>query len=173
MRGLNKIILCLLLSLGAEQMAAALPWDTDMYRQQSLQANEVARSPVPGTVPIGRKPFTLTVEQAESALKNPLPFDFANVWRGQRLWNANCSACHGLNGAGDGAVSKQFTGIPNILDNLYKNRSDGRYFAVITIGQGSMPRYGYKFSDIEKWSMIHYLRFLQGKDVAGLERPAK
>ena len=58
----------------AANSAFALPWDFDMYRQESLQSNEVARAPVKGTVPLGRRPFTLTLEEAEKGLSNPVPF---------------------------------------------------------------------------------------------------
>jgi len=161
----------LLGSLAQSAPARALPWDIDMYRQESLQTNEIARSPVIGTVPVGARPFTMSVEEAEKSLKNPVQLSLYSAWRGQRLFNANCSACHGKSGAGDGAVSKLFVGVPNVLDDLYKKRSDGRVFAVIHHGQGSMPRYGYKFSTAEKWDIVNYLRFLQGREVPGLERP--
>lgn len=152
--------------------AQALPWDIDMYRQESLRASEIARAPAVGTVPMGRKPFTLSVEEAEKVLSNPVPFSLHSVWRGQRLWNANCTPCHGASGGGEGAVAKQFIGIPDLLGDLYKQRNDGRVFAVIHHGQGTMPRYGYKFSTGEKWDIVNYLRFLQGRDILGLERPS-
>lgn len=152
--------------------AGAFPWDIDMYRQESLKANEIARSPVEGTVPVGRRPFTLTLEEAEKVLENPVEFSFYSAWRGRRLWSSNCTPCHGASGAGGGAVAQTFPGIPNLLDDLYKGRTDGRIFAIIELGGTSMPRYGYKFSDQEQWDIVNYLRFLQGKDVAGLERPA-
>lgn len=151
--------------------AHALPWDFDMYRQESLKSNEVARAPVKGTVPLGRKPFTMAVDEAEKALNNPVPFSLHSTWSGQRLWNANCMPCHGKSGGGEGAVAKLFVGVPNLLTDLYKQRSDGRVFAVIHHGQGTMPRHGYKFSDSEKWDIVNYLRFLQGRDMLGLERP--
>ena len=172
----RPLLIALLLSLIWMQLSAqsshALPWDIDMYRQESLKANEIARAPVKGTVPLGRKPFILSVEEAEKVLKNPVPFSLHSVWRGQRLWNANCTPCHGQSGAGEGAVAKQFIGIPDLLGDLYKQRSDGRAYAVIHHGQGNMPRYGYKFSDSEKWDIVNYLRFLQGRDSPGIERPA-
>lgn len=151
--------------------AKALPWDIDMYRQESKKANEMVRNPVPGTVPVGRKPFTMTIEEADTGLKNPVPSTRLSVWRGKRLWNAQCSSCHGLDGSSNTLVSQQFIGIPNLLGDLYKQRTDGRIFGVIYHGQNSMPRYGYKFSAEEQWDIVNYLRFLQGREVEGVARP--
>jgi mono/diheme cytochrome c family protein len=154
-------------------VAAAAPWDVDMFRQQSLQSNEVARSPAKGTVPVGHKPFVLTPDEADQQLHNPVPASAHSAWRGQRLYNANCYPCHGRKGDGQGPLgaSKQLP-VPNLLEDFYKNRSDGRIFAVIQNGGAVMPRYGYKFSEQEHWDVINYLRFLQGvKDVPGMKRP--
>lgn len=168
---LRVAVLLLVCGVVVPSSSFALPWDVDMYRQASKKPGEMVRAPVPGTVPVGRRPFTMTVEEADKSLKNPVAFSRESVWRGKRLWNANCSSCHGLSGASDSEVAKVFLGIPNLLGDLYKQRSDGRIFGVIYHGQNSMPRYGYKFSADEQWDIVNYLRFLQGRDVEGIERP--
>ena len=153
--------------------AFAFPWDYDMYRQQSLKANEVAIAPVKGSIPLGYKPFNLTIEEAEQELKNPKSPNLSSVWRGQRLWNSNCWTCHGKLGDGKGPVGPQL-GVPNILDKFYSEKPQGRAFAVIHYGLRAMPRYGYKFSDSEKWDIVNYLGFLQKKyEVEGMQHPAK
>ena len=149
--------------------ASALPWDFDMYSQQSLKSNEIARSPVKGTVPRGRSEYLQTPEQME-ALSNPLPYNFDTVVRGRRLWNSNCMVCHGASAQGGTEIGGQLA-VPNITQDFYKNKSDGKVFSVIHHGQGNMPRYGYKFSIDEHWAIVNYLRFLQGRSVPGLEIP--
>ncbi|MFN8390930.1 MAG: cytochrome c [Bdellovibrionota bacterium] len=159
--------------LALASSASAAPWDVDMYRQQSLQANEVGRSPVKGTVAIGEKPFTMTAEEADKRLSNPVPATVNSAWRGQRLYTANCSPCHGIHADAKSPIAntKQLP-IPNLLEDFYKNRSDGRIFAVIHNGGAVMPRYGFKFSEQEHWDVVNYLRFLQGvKDIPGMKRP--
>ncbi|MCB0322323.1 MAG: c-type cytochrome [Bdellovibrionales bacterium] len=151
-------------------VASALPWDYDMYRQQSLRSNEVARAPVAGTVPVGRQPFTMTIEQAEESLENPVPVSKHSVWRGQRLFNSNCLTCHGPAAKGDGPVGPKL-GVPDITQDFYRQKSDGRVFGVVHYGLRAMPRYGFKFSDAQKWDLVNYVRFLQGADVPGMVRP--
>jgi mono/diheme cytochrome c family protein len=159
--------------LSVAQPASAAPWDFDMYRQQSLQSNEVGRAPVKGTVPLGKKPFTMTADEADKALQNPTPATLNSAWRGQRLYTANCSPCHGKKADAQSPLgaTKQLP-IPNLLEDFYKNRSDGRIYAVIQNGGAVMPRYGFKFSEQEHWDVVNYLRFLQGvKDIPGMKRP--
>ena len=153
-------------------IANALPWDEDLYKQQSHKANEISRNPAKNTVPVGRTPFKMSTQEAEKSLQNSVKFSRDSVWRGQRLYNANCLTCHGKTGAGEGPVGPQMS-VPSLLDDFYKGTTDGKVFGVIYNGGASMPRYGYKFSSDEIWSMVNYLRFLQGRDVEGMQRPAK
>lgn len=151
--------------------AHALPWDVDMFKQQSFKANEMPRSPAANTVPIGPRPFTLTAEEADKTLKNPVPVGFNSVWRGKRLFQANCATCHGPKADGVSVVGPQMA-VPNLLTDFYKTgRSDGRLFAVIKLGGTNMPRYGFKFSAEEQWDLVNYVRFLQGAQVPGIDRP--
>ena len=164
-------LVCLICTvLFSARLAGALPWDIDMYRQESLKSNEVGRAPVIGTIPRGYKPFRMSIEEAEKSLQNPVPGTLHSAWRGQRLWNANCLSCHGELGVGDGPVGP-LMGVPNLLTDFYKNKSDGRVFAVIHHGLRAMPRYGYKLSVAERWDLVNYLRVLQGERIAGFKRP--
>lgn len=151
--------------------AHALPWDEDMYSQESLKANEVARAPAKGTVPVGRKPFTMTADEADTKLTNPVPMSRDSAARGRRLYSANCLTCHGKKGDGKGPVGALLP-VPNLTEDFYKNRSDGRIFAVIHNGGAVMPRYGFKFAESEHWDIVNYLRVLQGlKTAPGIARP--
>lgn len=162
------------LSLGvcffSVSQAHALPWDADMYKQQSYKPGELARAPVHGTVPVGYKPFTMTIDEAEAQLENPVLFSKDSVIRGKRLYSSNCTPCHGPSASADGPVSSLMA-VPSLLTDFYKQKKDGRIYGVIKIGGSNMPRYGFKFSEREHWDLVNYIRFLQGRDVAGLTRP--
>ncbi len=158
--------------VGKTEQAAALPWDTDMLRQQSFQAGEMPRAPAQGSVPIGYQPYTLDPVQAAATLKNPVPVSFDSVWRGRRLYSANCQTCHGKVADGDTFVGP-LVKAPSLHEEARKAKTDGHYFHVIRNGQAAMPRYGFKFSAAEQWDIVNYVRFLQGTDVPGMERPKK
>ncbi|MCB0346660.1 MAG: c-type cytochrome, partial [Bdellovibrionales bacterium] len=98
--------------------------------------------------------------------KNPVKPTADSLARGRRLWAANCATCHGITAESDGPVAKFLT-VPNITEDFYKARPDGRIFGVIHNGQNQMPRYGFKFSADEKWDIVNYLRRLQGVAGAG------
>lgn len=156
-------IVCALLSvLLLSSTVHALPWDIDMYSQPSLKAGEVARAPVEGTVPLGYTPFKMTIEEADGVLHNPISHSGDSIWRGHRLWSAQCSSCHGVDGSSATKVGK-LMGAPNLLEDRFKPYSDGKLYGTIVWGVRSMPRYGYKLSEDERWDIVNYLRFLQGK----------
>ena len=158
-------------SVFAPKQASALPWDVDMFSQENLKANEVTRAPVKGTVPVGFQPLGMTNDEASERLKNPVPATRNSAWRGSRLFSANCATCHGKKGDGKGPVGPQMA-VPNLLEDFYKNRTDGRIFGVIHNGGAAMPRYGFKFSTTEHWDIVNYVRFLQGVvDVPGMKKP--
>ncbi|MDD2941622.1 MAG: cytochrome c [bacterium] len=167
----KQLIAVVVSSLLLASSALAAPWDIDMFRQQSLKPNEVARNPVSGTVPLGFKPFPYaTREEAGEKMTKDVEFGVDSVSRGQRLWGANCEACHGVKADAQGTVSK-IMNVPSLLDEMYKARADGFIYGTLHYGGAVMPRYGYKFSHVEKWDLVNYLRFLQGRDVPGMPRP--
>lgn len=151
--------------------ASALPWDKDMFTQQTLKANESSRAPAEGTVPRGFTPFKpKNIVEAEKMLTNPVAFDKDSVWRGRRLWSINCTTCHGVKGDGAGPVGPQI-GAPNITGDSYKQKGDGSIFGIVHLGGSKMPQYGFKLSDSEQWDLVNYVRFLQGRQVEGIPRP--
>lgn len=156
-----------LLSLTSSS-AYAMPWDVDMYRQQSLVPGEVARAPVKGTIPVGYKPWKLTTEEASKKLANPIPASAYSLKTGKRLWSANCLTCHGPLGNAKGPVS-QAMAVPDITGEFYGSKADGSIYGVLMNGGSNMPRYGYKFSEEERWHLVNYVRHLQGKKGEGLQ----
>jgi mono/diheme cytochrome c family protein len=144
-------------------IASALPWDIDMYSQQSLKANEIARAPVEGTVPLGYTPFTMTIEEADGNLQNPVPSSANSLWRGKRLWSIQCSSCHGVDARSETYTGRKM-GAPNLLDERFQPYTDGRIYATIVWGIRSMPRYSYKLSEEERWDIVNYLKHLQGRE---------
>ncbi len=157
-----RAILALAVAGAGSSSALAMPWDVDMYRQQSYLSGELARSPVKGTIPVGHKPWRLTNEEAAQKLTNPIPMSEDSLQVGKRLWSTNCTPCHGATGNAKAPVGPQ-VGAPDITAAFYAGKAEGSIYGIMMNGGSSMPRYGYKFSEEERWHIVNYVRHLQGK----------
>ncbi|MCH8331368.1 MAG: c-type cytochrome, partial [Bacteroidetes bacterium] len=146
-----------------------------------------ARLPVQGTIARGMLPedaensidylysshyATGTNEEyltAGELVKNPIPRTEEVVLEGQRLFNINCSICHGDGGKGDGVIIEngKFPAPPtSYFDDLIMNMPDGQMFHSISFGKNMMGSYASQLNSTERWSVIHYIRTLQEKEAA-------
>jgi cytochrome c oxidase cbb3-type subunit 2 len=107
----------------------------------------------------------------ETHFPNPLAGDPAAIKEGARLYKEHCAVCHGADGKG---------GIgPSVVDNEFLyiagDMPDDDYFEIINNGtqpgmvedgrtaKGGMPAYSSTFDKNKIWSMVSYIRSLQGK----------
>ena len=104
--------------------AWASPWDIDMIDAVMFKAYEWEMKPQPADVvsresmgaPLPREAgyyqnaAIATVSRTDKptidALSDPYASDANHTARGQRLFRINCAPCHGLEGKGDGPVTK-------------------------------------------------------------------
>jgi mono/diheme cytochrome c family protein len=142
-------------------MAASVFWAQEQKesteKQPPAAASQTSAAPV---VPHG---FTITPEEA--AQKNPLRFSEISVERGKKLYETQCSMCHGEKGDGKGdMVADLKINPPDFTkpETLAK-RTDGELFAIIQLGSPDMPGQGTRMSDTYKWELVNYLRALSGK----------
>ena len=111
---------------------------------------QVSYAPLPGVV------------DSMSAIQNPTAPSPVSLVNGRKLFQINCSPCHGVAGLGDGAATKYgVTGINLIMDHA-KNLSDGYIYGMIRNGRGAMPTYN-RIEDMDRWDVVNYVRGLQGK----------
>jgi mono/diheme cytochrome c family protein len=81
---------------------------------------------------------------------NPIKTDADSVSAGQKLWKAECAACHGDLGKGDGPQAKRLeTKIPAI--SSISQQSDGELFWKVTTGRRPMPGYRKTLKDDQRW----------------------
>jgi len=114
-------------------------------------------------------PHDLNVSAADAARKNAVKFDEASVNRGKKVYNTQCSMCHGKDGDGKGEMVEEMKINPPDFtkpDKL-KSRTDGEWFAIIGTGSSTMPGQGTRMADKQKWDLVNYLRSLGG------QKPAK
>lgn len=90
--------------------------------------------------------------------RNPLPASASPA--GATLFAANCAACHGPGGRGDGLSAAALNPPPRDLTSAAVQReSDGALFWKITQGRGAMPAWPW-LSERERWSLVWALREL-------------
>lgn len=100
----------------------------------------------------------------------------AYVRRGQRQFNIYCAPCHGLDGAGHGPVNERALALAepgwvqasSLYDEERLGRPVGHLFNTITHGIRTMPSYGDKLSEADRWAVVAYLRALQRSQTATL-----
>jgi mono/diheme cytochrome c family protein len=72
---------------------------------------------------------------------------------GKSLYEANCAACHGLDGVGTVLGAADFTDLRFVDD-----RAPRDFYLTVTQGKGSMPAWQGRLSQDERWATIDYLR---------------
>lgn len=111
--------------------------------------------------------------------KNPLAVDRELLERGQLYFGIYCSACHGLNGSGNGLVNVRArkilspTWIPPASlhqETLYSDKyPDGKLFSTISNGIRKMPGYAAQIKASDRWAIVSYVRALQKSQNASID----
>ncbi len=95
---------------------------------------------------------------------NPVPPNADSIIAGKAIYFANCLACHGVTGKGDGPAAAACNPRPKDLsDPKITSQTDGELFWKITEGRKPMPSYDKLLSETQRWQVIDYLRTLQPK----------
>jgi mono/diheme cytochrome c family protein len=167
---------CALSALALALATSSCDWFTDFKDQPKLEPWEsVADSvpprgnpqnsvPVAGALPdfvVSRQPLPGTIDSM-SALANPIPADARSLENGRKLYQINCTVCHGAGGLGNGpAVRYGMAGIALVNDRV-RGLSDGYIWGMIRNGRGLMPSYN-RIEELERWDVVNYVRGLQGR----------
>ena len=99
-------------------------------------------------------------------LRDPLPASRDVIAAGETLYQANCAACHGSNGAGNGPAAAGMSPPPANLRWTVQRpiASDGYLMWAISDGGAQlgtgMPAFAGTLSDKDRWRIIRYLRTL-------------
>jgi methionine-rich copper-binding protein CopC/mono/diheme cytochrome c family protein/uncharacterized membrane protein len=91
---------------------------------------------------------------------NPVAATAASVGRGHDLYLANCAACHGIGGAGDGLTAAGWVPGPGVLSLSVPTRADGELAYLIASGTVAtrMPAFSTTLSENDRWDLVNYLR---------------
>ncbi|WP_293956353.1 MULTISPECIES: cytochrome c [unclassified Sphingobacterium] len=152
---------------------------------------KTAQTPPKGTDPIGftRFEYANTLEDYERAgreVKSPLVVNAENLEKGKALFTTYCSVCHGVEGKGDGPITKdrsvtdsrgtrQLENFPpppsyqrtdaanSSRGGLMADLTDGKIYHTIYYGHNSMGSHASQLSPEERWKVVMYVHELQKK----------
>jgi mono/diheme cytochrome c family protein len=96
--------------------------------------------------------------EAATAWTNPLPKTAHNLADGKRLYNINCTPCHGEDGLGKGTIvaDGKFPQVPAYPDRL-PTINPGKAFYSVTHGKNLMGSYASVLTPTQRWQVIHYI----------------
>ncbi|WP_341665471.1 cytochrome c [Blattabacterium cuenoti] len=104
---------------------------------------------------------------SKSIIQNPLyrihyEKNEITIKKGKKLYQINCSICHGKNGDGQGELVKneKIFGIPNYKD---RDLTIGSVYYVITYGKNNMNSYASQLNEIDRWRVSEYVMFLKNE----------
>jgi cytochrome c oxidase subunit 2 len=144
----------------------------DYYGQcAELCGKEHAYMPIHVKV-LSAEDYTAWVEEEKKKLAAKAD-DPAKVWeladlsaRGEKVYNANCAACHQANGKGAGPI-KALDGSPLVL-----NADKGQQIQVLLNGQNQMPAFK-QLSDTEIAAVITYTKNAWSNKTGQVVQPAE
>lgn len=147
------------------EMVESLPYDS-FAPNPVTRGGRTLQPPPPGTVARGAVSFPYGPGPEEAAragreLANPVPASPEAVARGERVFRAMCSPCHGAGGQGDGPVIPRFPAPPSLIADHARALRDGQIVHIIVRGQGLMPSHAPQVGWDDRWKLVHYLRALQ------------
>jgi len=95
-----------------------------------------------------------------AAASNPIAPSADSSARGRDLYLANCAACHGTTGAGDGVTAEGFLPGPGDLASSVPDLTDGELAYLIASGTVAtrMPAFSITLSEHDRWDLVNYLR---------------
>jgi class 3 adenylate cyclase/mono/diheme cytochrome c family protein len=97
---------------------------------------------------------------AETNQQNPIPATYESIQQGARIFQGNCTTCHGDNADGNGLVGLNFDIQPANLRVLGKSHKDGEFAYKIRKGRGDMPAWEIVLSETDIWNLVNYIKNL-------------
>ena len=139
----------------------SIPDDSSVRRNPAYLMSYVAKNHFTHDAAKWQEEF----DRAGNEIKDPLPYTEENVSEGARLFNIQCTPCHGTKGDGAGQLVElpgggdgPFTSRPPDYKTRLPQVKDGNIFYVVSYGKNMMGGYGFQLSVKERWQVIHYIK---------------
>lgn len=136
------------------------PWES-ANDSVAPRGNPQFSVPVQGSLAPGFAVSYGALPDSFNTLANPVPADARSLDNGKKLYQINCSVCHGLSGNAGAPIQKYGVFAPPITSALTRGRSDGYIWGIIRNGRAAMPPYP-RIEEGERWDIVNYVRALAG-----------
>ena len=147
------------------QCCGTTPWPMMQGGQGMMGGGMMRGGMMGGSMPRHHFAMMSGLPVAYRSLSNPLPRDAKTVAQGEAIYAANCSACHGATGAGDGPKAKGLSPPPANLQFLAQMPMvQWDSFMYWTVSEGgaqfgsAMPAFKGSLSDRDRWAVIAYVQ---------------
>ena len=132
----------------------------------------ITRKPVKGSVPEGKKPFSIKKgdRTLAKAIKMPIPYTETSLVEGKSYYEIFCIHCHGKKGEGKGSLIKKelFLKPPAYNNGSTKELSEGEIYYTIYYGKGMMGSHASQIVEEKRWKIVQYVQTLQGNTLEDL-----
>lgn len=93
------------------------------------------------------------------------PFEYSKLVheRGKDVYKNYCLVCHGEQGDGDGPLIPKFPNPPAFSSRRVMDLDPLKMFETISHGKMDMPGHAGQIDAIDRWKVIYYVEYLQGK----------
>ena len=100
------------------------------------------------------------VPKAEAEQKNPVEATSKVLKRARSTYTDNCAFCHGDKGNGKGDGADRLAVPPADFTNglAMLQATDGELFFRLSTGRSPMPPFRSKFSEEQRWGLVHLIR---------------
>lgn len=96
--------------------------------------------------------------------KNIVSVDATTIKNGRTLYLSYCAPCHGNSGKGDGAAAAALNPKPaNHTSSAIQAEAEGSLFYKISEGRTPMPSYKATLTDVQRWTLVAYIKSLGKK----------
>ncbi len=138
------------------------PWNVDLSRTPGK--NQAPAPRIRGHSPRHEEFLQAGVPLEYRSLRSPYAQAGKVITEGRRLYRANCVACHGSKGRGDGDAGMDLLPSPALLSELMEEQGKVDEYLMWSIAEGgaqfgsSMPAYKDRLLENDIWRIVGYMR---------------
>jgi len=105
----------------------------------------------------------------EAETPNPIRVTVGSIQRGEKIYQDNCSSCHGEKADGNGMAGMMLKPKPADLRAMSGFHPDGDFAYKIKVGRGAMPAWETVLKDNQVWHLVNYIQTMDRHPVADPE----